>query len=58
MEKRFFEPFRRSVGEAKWNELSSRGTELTFEQTLAWALGEGSTPWAVMNRPAPLPSGA
>jgi predicted ATPase/class 3 adenylate cyclase len=58
MEKRFFEPFRRSVGEAKWNELSSRGTGLTFEQALAWALGEGSTPWAVMNRPAPLPSGA
>ena len=58
MEKRFFEPLRRSVGEAKWNQLSSRGTGLTFEQTLAWALGEGSPRRTVTDQPAPLPSSA
>jgi hypothetical protein len=55
MEGRFFEPLRRSVGEAKWNELSSPGAGLTFEQALVWALGEGSP---LTEQPAGLPSGA
>jgi predicted ATPase/class 3 adenylate cyclase len=44
MEKRFLGPVRRSVGEAEWNRLSSPSVGITLEETLAWALGERSTP--------------
>jgi predicted ATPase/class 3 adenylate cyclase len=44
MESRFIDPLRGSIAEADWNRYCSRGTGVTLEHALAWALGEQTNP--------------
>jgi len=41
---RFIAPLRRTVGDGAWSRLSSPVAGVTLEQTIAWALGEQSSP--------------